>query len=81
MCIGVGADKLATVTHCQRAGIWSYDKKTKLMRHAKTGLCMSVADIQGAFRVKMIKCNAKDENQHWEFTFYNKAGLSYDKIV
>ena len=42
---------------------------------------MSVADIQGAFRVKMIKCNSKDENQHWEFTFYNKAGLSYDKIV
>ena len=81
MCIGVNRDKLATVTHCQRARQWNYDSKKKLLRDQKSGLCMSVAHVNEAFRAKMIKCNADDVNQHWEFTFYQKSGLTYDKIV
>ena len=42
---------------------------------------MSIGEFHGALRVVMIKCNSKDENQHWEFSFYNKAGLPYQKIV
>ena len=31
MCIGVNAERIATVTHCQRASIWNYDPKVKLV--------------------------------------------------
>ena len=81
MCIGVNAEKLATVTHCQRASIWSYDQKTKILRDSKSGLCMSVAFVDDAYRIKMVKCNSNDENQDWKFTFYNKKGLTYENIV
>ena len=32
MCIGVNAERIATVTHCQRASIWNYDPKVKLVK-------------------------------------------------
>ena len=81
MCIGVDSNKVAIVTDCGRAGHWNYDKKSNLMKNINTGLCMSVGKINGVLRVKMIRCNSKDVNQHWKFSFYDKTGLPYQKIV
>ena len=75
------SNNVAIVTDCARAGHWNYDKKSKLMKNINSGLCMSVDKINGVLRVKMTKCNSKDENQHWKFSFYNKTGLSYHEIV
>lgn len=81
MCIGESRDKVATVTHCGRSGQWTYDVTTKLMRHMTTGLCLTVGQHGGAYRGLMMKCDSGNENQHWQFTFYKKAGLKYDQIV
>lgn len=81
MCIGVNAQKIATVTHCQRASIWNYDPKKQLVRDVKSGLCMALAQVNGVFRIQMTKCDAKDSNQIWNFTFYSKTGLPYNKVV
>jgi len=81
MCIGVNAERIATVTHCQRASIWNYDPKAKRIRDSKSGLCMSVAYVNNTYRIKMVKCIKNDENQEWKFTFYNKNALYYENIV
>lgn len=81
MCVGVNADKIVTITHCQRASQWNYDAKNSLLKDSRSGLCMSIAQLGSTYRLKMVKCNAADTNQHWNFTFYRKSGLTYDKIV
>ena len=75
------SNNVAIVTDCARAGHWNYDKKFKLMKNINSGLCMSIGKINGVLRVKMTKCNSKDVNQHWKFSFYNKTGLSYHEVV
>ena len=81
MCIGVNAQKLATVTHCQRASQWVYDPQSKTIKDLRSGLCMSVFDLSGQYRVKMVKCNPSDEFQQFTYTFYKKSGLKYSEIV
>jgi hypothetical protein len=81
MCIGINKQKLATVTHCQRAGYWTYDPKTYSLRNVQAGKCLTVASHENEMRAKLVKCDTEDENQHWDFTFFKKSGLSYDKVV
>ena len=45
MCIGVDSNKVATVTDCGRAGHWTYDKKSKLIRNINTGWFFPVKSI------------------------------------
>ena len=81
MCIGVNAEKIVTVTHCQRASIWNYDPKAKRLRDSKSGLCMSVSFIDNVHRIEMMKCNSNDANQEWKLTFHHKNGLTYEEMV
>ncbi len=80
MCIGVNGHSLATVTHCQRSGTWSYDPKTKLMKHSKRGKCLAVDYSGDRALPKLLTCDKSNEYQHWEFTRYKKTGIRYQDL-
>jgi len=70
MCIGISAAdrSTATVTHCGRAGSWTYDAATKRLRHSSAnGKCLGVTHIPvGASviaRAKLVDCDAKSPDQ------------------
>ena len=84
MCIGVNEQGLAVVTHCGQSRVrqWNYDPKTKLLKEmTKENRCATVSMEGGVFRAKLVKCDSKDENQHWDLTFYKKSGLKMNQIV
>lgn len=87
MCIGVSpSDKsTATVTHCGRAGSWTYDLAAKRLRHSSAnGKCLSVQRIsQGqnvVNRAQLVSCDPNNSDQEWTFTRYKKTGLKYTDL-
>ena len=83
MCIGVNNQGIAVVTHCGESRVrqWAYDPKTRLLKEMSKGRCVSVAEINGSFRAKVVKCDTKDEKQLWDITFYKKSGLKFNELV
>ena len=74
MCIGISAGdrSTATVTHCGRAGSWTYDAATKRLRHSSAnGKCLAVSHTSigssVVARAKLVNCDANSRN---------KSGLS-----
>ena len=88
MCIGVSPTdkKTATITHCGRAGSWTYDPSTKRFRHSSSAnaKCLSLQRVQEGSnivsRAHLVQCDPNDPNQEWAFTRYKKTGLKYTEL-
>ena len=87
MCIGISAGdrSTATVTHCGRAGSWTYDAATKRLRHSSAnGKCLAVSHTSigssVVARAKLVNCDANSQEQEWTFTRYKKTGLKYTDL-
>jgi len=87
MCIGISpADRsTATVTHCGRAGSWTYDASTRRLRHSSAnGKCLAVTHVPAGptliARAKLVDCDPNSPEQEWTFTKYKKTGLKYTEL-
>ena len=87
MCIGISAAdrSTATVTHCGRAGSWTYDAATKRLRHSSAnGKCLAVTHTPDGpnviARAKLVNCDPESQEQEWAFTRYKKTGLKFTEL-
>jgi hypothetical protein len=87
MCIGISPNdkSTATVTHCGRAGSWSFDPAAKRLRHSSAnGKCLSVERVEEGQnvvpRAKLVNCDPNSPEQEWTFTRYKKTGLKYTDL-
>jgi len=65
MCIGISADDraTATVTHCGRAGSWTYDPASKRLKHSgANGKCLGIVRTEDNQipRAQLVKCDPND---------------------
>lgn len=88
MCIGISTNdhKSATVTHCGRAGSWTYDPVAKRLRHGSANeKCLAVQRVEEGSnvvsRAQLVPCDPNSTDQEWTFTRYKKTGLKYTELV
>ncbi len=87
MCIGISPNdrKSATVTHCGRAGSWTYDPTAKRLRHSSAnGKCLAVQRVNEGSnlvsRAQLVSCDPNSADQEWTFTRYKKTGIKYTEL-